>query len=987
MASIPFSQNTTLGDDSVSLSARFVDNTRIWAGGSTTFSSTDTISLISGTLTANACTIKVQGGPENSGIGTHGPSIETGTFNLSNVQIQSHDNGGNISSNNDWTFNDVTWISTGLSGQSTFGSWRDDTPTYLINGFNVWFNPVVLGGNIASGVFFPGVLTASSELNGISLWNGETGDGILGAAITFRNQVFSGLASGPIGFVPSGGVSGTGRRVLYRCEGNASNPGVGMLLGYDYRGIHGQDGAYVFGVDNGSTHWMINPLQGTANATTQFGNVFNSSADSSVIVAIGHQPSSTDPNTIIVNNDTVATSGGNTVNTMYFMPGTLSAASAPTVLAGNMATMSTIPHGFLIGVQGHTVASGGFVGQNVTPITTKTYRTYSWSQNDWGTVRSITPSTAAFPDATSDANVEALRVSGAYPDVTASGYVTSFDINEEEDLITAGFSTPAAATSGLHGTGRASNARDAVASVKLSQYNAVAPTNNDGLVYSVSGTAVDFGLKNLTFQDSNATPDHTDPTIIIPTSSLNLDAADTVTSIAANDITVVGDILTSTNTKASLIGNNSIILSGASAQNFTATAPTFNLGGGGSISSSALTGNTLGSIVSIAKLGDGNTYRPSSGNNVNVTYVSGLTAGNTYTPEQLLGDDYSIPAGGSGNTVTINSPVAIKLEVPLGDAVRAGDMVERIDPTITSTYSAPKNGSVGGGNFALFSRAASNSPWVQVESTIRNSTTAVLSIDVTDAAVEHLSLWKPRNTTTYTQATYYNHFGSGEPTESLTYYASTREIPEEILSEAEVPTGSTQWTQIINWEAPSTGDFVGQLTGTIRNTDAVGLGNAETQVAMRQAFLTDDYFDLIVSDVVSANPKLLPSTLEADGAGRADYIIATTKVTTSANGDFIELLSFDGKQQNITALANTSATPMTGVLSAVLTGQNPDFTDPIEFDAVEIADNPAGISEAEVVSAVSSALGVVKANQQVLLTATQRGSVKSATYTAGNITT
>ena len=76
---------------------------------------------------------------------------------------------------------------------------------------------------------------------------------------------------------------------------------------------------------------------------------------------------------------------------------------------------------------------------------------------------------------------------------------------------------------------------------------------------------------------------------------------------------------------------------------FTATAPTFNLGGGGSISSSVLTGNEFNSIVSIAKLGDGNAYSPSSGSNVNINYVSGLTAGNTYTPEQLLGDGYIYP--------------------------------------------------------------------------------------------------------------------------------------------------------------------------------------------------------------------------------------------------------------------------------------------------------------------------------------------------------
>ena len=126
-------------------------------------------------------------------------------------------------------------------------------------------------------------------------------------------------------------------------------------------------------------------------------------------------------------------------------------------------------------------------------------------------------------------------------------------------------------------------------------------------------------------------------------------------------------------------------------------------------------------------------------------------------------------------------------------------------------------------------------------------------------------------------------------------------------------------------------------------------------------------------------------TIVADENGRADYIVATSKVTTGCDGDFVELLSFDGKQQKITAVSNSSATPLTGVLSAVLMGSNPDFTDPIEFDAVEVADNPDGISEDEVVNAVSTALGVVKANQQVLLTATQRGAVKAATYTAGKL--
>ena len=71
---------------------------------------------------------------------------------------------------------------------------------------------------------------------------------------------------------------------------------------------------------------------------------------------------------------------------------------------------------------------------------------------------------------------------------------------------------------------------------------------------------------------------------------------------------------------------------------------------------------------------------------------------------------------------------------------------------------------------------------------------------------------------------------------------------------------------------------------------------------MRQALAEDDYFDLVVADVQTASPKLLSATLETAGVSRADYIIATTKVTTEASGEFIELLSFDGKQQKITAV-------------------------------------------------------------------------------------
>ena len=67
------------------------------------------------------------------------------------------------------------------------------------------------------------------------------------------------------------------------------------------------------------------------------------------------------------------------------------------------------------------------------------------------------------------------------------------------------------------------------------------------------------------------------------------------------------------------------------------------------------------------------------------------------------------------------------------------------------------------------------------EGTLRAIGDTAVSITIEDAAVEHLSLWKPKNTTTYTHAQYWNHFGSGEPTEDATYTVTTLHIPEEIL--------------------------------------------------------------------------------------------------------------------------------------------------------------------------------------------------------------
>ena len=84
--------------------------------------------------------------------------------------------------------------------------------------------------------------------------------------------------------------------------------------------------------------------------------------------------------------------------------------------------------------------------------------------------------------------------------------------------------------------------------------------------------------------------------------------------------------------------------------------------------------------------------------------------------------------------------------------------------------------------------------------------------------------------------------------------------PKRYLSEADLPDipGVSTWENIVVWEAGEN-ELAGQLTGSFRNTNVEALGNGETQVAMRQAMGTNDYFDIIVGDVVTASPKILPS--------------------------------------------------------------------------------------------------------------------------------
>ena len=589
-----FNADVTLGSGVVS--TNFVTGTRIWAGGTTTFATGEELrSQAAATITGDSATVVVQGNPAGNGLWRHGNLNDTGTFDFSNITIDMHGSGANASGYASLIFDNVTWVSTGLTGQATFGSWltAGTAPTYTINGLNVWFNVVGTDNNQATGVFFPGVIDGASTLNGISLWNGLTGDAALGAALTMRGQVFSGLQSGPIGYIPAGGVAVINPVLyLYRCESVPAGQ-TGLLLGYDYRGIHGQPGDFIFGADNGGHHWIINPLQGDNTGTLRFGNVFNSAAASNIVVAVGNRPASTAADVKIVN-----VSHG--TNNLYTVPAALTNTAIPTIITGGIAELSNVPNGIVISNQLVTNAAVNALSPTaVTNVTDKTYRTYSWQHDDWGTnVRSITPPAASGITPASEAAILTLRDSGAYPDMDNTGFLTPLDISEAEDRITAGFPTIAAARATLHAAGGATNPRDVLASLKAAHYDGITTTHL-GLPYTVTGASASIPF-NVTFNTTTATAPAITGDRTIPSSGLSAATVEDINTLTVSSLIVDGNY---TLDQVELVSNGTAVFNNDLTSTNNARVRT--TGGGDHITvTGKATGGTLESSAQVILNGD-----------------------------------------------------------------------------------------------------------------------------------------------------------------------------------------------------------------------------------------------------------------------------------------------------------------------------------------------------------------------------------------------
>ena len=312
-----------------------------------------------------------------------------------------------------------------------------------------------------------------------------------------------------------------------------------------------------------------------------------------------------------------------------------------------------------------------------------------------------------------------------------------------------------------------------------------------------------------------------------------------------------------------------------------------------------------------------------------------------------------------------------------------------VAPGTTTTFT--NQPSADGGNIAVFNRATPTANW----SLITNGTQtvaagAVSTVSTVDAFGEYLILWKPLNSITYTTVNYQN-FTIIPPMDNEVE-TLTRTIVDLLRSANDnIPTAATY---SIVWTNATLGG-VNQYLGTIAGTNNSRLSGAATQTLLRDGLSEQVYFDFLRANsdaILSTNA----ATIQAAGYN-IDFLQASDPNSSRVNGDYLELDTSDGTQQRLTAVENISATgttPISGKVSAEISRTDATATPmTVTFDAVDIATNPEGISAAEVREAVrtltdalSDEHGIISQNQQNNKVAIQRGAVKSATYSAPDLT-
>ena len=677
------------------------------------------------------------------------------------------------------------------------------------------------------------------------------------------------------------------------------------------------------------------------------------------------------------------------------------------------------------------------------------YRQYAWLQQPsdalFGRFLNLTPpqnnANAAQIAAARLAGYNTINVAG---DGTTS-WGDSLDANSDIDPYIAeiGFSTVAAASASYNAASTARAASHIAGQMKEVAYTSALTPNaaNDKvtLPYSVSGTTIDLGNRTLTIGGGESRAYDT-TTASIKANYISPD--DFINTVQASEIVLTGTGWNTTDTKVLFVADSSSGITASSIQLNSIGLTTTQTGSDLSLSSSVVTGSTITAANNInvsnatitesqlladdninvsgltgtisdsrlladninnatsAKFVENNTFGrapDASGSdvlNINFTGLSGTIAIDT-----LLGDNWDFEVDGQ---VVLTSNAAVIVTVDADDITKLG---------ITLT----QGNTVDVGNITYSFPDVSNTITYEIPSTLRNGTFAVKVIDGSGTGT---TLVAPVVVSGSTPATYqYAHSSTTyNGTDAIRIYwrpnaTATAAYNTTIFN---IPTGTIASTVTMElmpskiasvlWE-----DLFPSTIVTDVGTASMSLieDGDEPLASVARAELRYANADGILNDPQSGAVNSLYVTLTSlnddddylqrmiDNELTADYI-TSSGAETLVDGAYCYLDSADSNVQTITAVTNSNPAVFGADGTTVVSGVTQAQFVPKTFTTsggggtgttptVIVLPNPAGATPGQIAAAVTSATADIKTNQSVLLTATQRGAVKAATYSAGTL--
>ena len=425
---------------------------------------------------------------------------------------------------------------------------------------------------------------------------------------------------------------------------------------------------------------------------------------------------------------------------------------------------------------------------------------------------------------------------------------------------------------------------------------------------------------------------------------------------AMNTITFPGDLTLTTQPDAhNYVGNDvTIRVADSTANVLTGDINHFILTG-----TADLAGTNIPDGITL----DGGTWNNWTGNLNNVTFADGSNPTIQIDSDNITGWTTT----GAATLVSATARTVDITQEQVNSGLIAGTNVTFnitvIPYTISFTHEADTNSN--GGQLAVFHRPALTGSWSQVGNTRTatgaNQVNVSIQSNATGTPGEYLVLWRPHSASYYTTVRRFDFTATLPPPNEATITVPKIVIPNVVLtSEANPATVTWQSADVSDDDDGNPGALHNEVIGTITGAHDVRLNGGQTQALLLEAYSDAAYLTTLTSNVDAIfGTDAFDTTVDI-----WDIIVPTSSASTSAQGRYVQLDTGDGTQQQLTALINSDAdaSSMTDFITADITGAETGTGQTIQFPAVQIFDNPQGISADQVRTALLTDLRTINTN-------------------------